>query len=217
MKRAASSRSPPPKTALQGASFSRFLPTPPGFNFCTYGGMLWVVSERFSERARQVVVLAQEEARALEHNHIGTEHILLGLAREEEGLAARVLRSFDVTIERLRAEVVGVSPRTISPRRDRSRSTHEARLALELALREAQSLGLQRHRHRAHTARVGARERGCGCPASCSASTPPRTRSVTRQSGCCRGRVHESVPGSRPARGTPIPASYRSIGRGSTA
>ena len=141
MKRAASLRSPPPKTALQGASFSRFLPTPPGFNFCTYGGMLWVVSERFSERARQVVVLAQEEARALEHNHIGTEHILLGLAREEEGLAARVLRLFDVTIERLRAEVDGVSPRTISPRRDRSRSTHEARLALELALREAQSLG----------------------------------------------------------------------------
>ena len=47
--------------------------------------------ERFTERARQVVVLAQEEARTLKHNYIGTEHILLGLLREEEGLAARVL------------------------------------------------------------------------------------------------------------------------------
>ena len=47
--------------------------------------------ERFTERARQVVVLAQDEARALKHNYIGTEHILLGLLREEEGLAARVL------------------------------------------------------------------------------------------------------------------------------
>ena len=45
--------------------------------------------ERFTERARQVVVLAQDEARALKHNYIGTEHILLGLLREEEGLAAR--------------------------------------------------------------------------------------------------------------------------------
>ena len=48
--------------------------------------------ERFTERARQVVVLAQEEARTLKHNYIGTEHILLGLLREEEGLAARVPR-----------------------------------------------------------------------------------------------------------------------------
>ena len=51
------------------------------------------VFERFTERARQVVVLAQDEARALKHNYIGTEHILLGLVREEEGLAARVLES----------------------------------------------------------------------------------------------------------------------------
>ena len=56
-----------------------------------------VVFERFTERARQVVVLAQEEARALRHNYIGTEHILLGLLREEEGLAARVLESLGLT------------------------------------------------------------------------------------------------------------------------
>ena len=51
--------------------------------------------ERFTERARQVVVLAQEEARTLKHNYIGTEHILLGLLREEEGLAARVLETIE--------------------------------------------------------------------------------------------------------------------------
>src|ERR687893_339303 len=62
--------------------------------------------ERFTERARQVVVLAQEEARTLKHNYIGTEHILLGLLREEEGLAARVLESLDITVERVRAQVV---------------------------------------------------------------------------------------------------------------
>src|SRR5262249_14269642 len=60
------------------------------------------VFERFTERARQVVVLAQDEARALKHNYIGTEHILLGLLREEEGLAARVLESLDITVEEVR-------------------------------------------------------------------------------------------------------------------
>ena len=52
--------------------------------------------ERFTERARQVVVLAQEEARTLKHSYIGTEHILLGLLREEEGLAGQVLKSLGV-------------------------------------------------------------------------------------------------------------------------
>lgn len=61
------------------------------------------VFERFTERARQVVVLTQEEARALKHHHIGSAHILLVLLREEEGLAARVLRSLDVTVEGVRA------------------------------------------------------------------------------------------------------------------
>ena len=64
--------------------------------------------ERFTERARQVVVLAQDEARTLKHNYIGTEHILLGLLREEEGLAARVLDSLDITVEEVRAQVVRI-------------------------------------------------------------------------------------------------------------
>src|SRR5207302_2045654 len=59
-------------------------------------------------RARQVVVLAQDEARALKHNYIGTEHILLGLLREEEGLAARVLESLDITVEEVRAQVARI-------------------------------------------------------------------------------------------------------------
>src|ERR1043166_1452305 len=64
--------------------------------------------ERFTERARQVVVLAQDEARTLKHNYIGTEHILLGLLREEEGLAARVLDTLDITVEEVRAQVARI-------------------------------------------------------------------------------------------------------------
>ena len=64
--------------------------------------------ERFTARARQVVVLAQEEARILKHDYIGTEHILLGLLRDEEGIAARVLESFAITVERVRAQVVRI-------------------------------------------------------------------------------------------------------------
>jgi ATP-dependent Clp protease ATP-binding subunit ClpC len=61
--------------------------------------------ERFTERARQVVVLAQDEARALRHNYIGTEHLLLGLLREEEGIGARVLCGLGVEIDAVRAMV----------------------------------------------------------------------------------------------------------------
>src|ERR1700744_5424047 len=79
--------------------------------------------ERFTERARQVVVLAQEEARTLKHNYIGTEHILLGLLREEEGLVARIVGS---------GEEVTSGQIPFTPR---------AKKVLELALREALSLG----------------------------------------------------------------------------
>ncbi len=64
--------------------------------------------ERFTERSRNVVVLAQEEAVLLRHNYIGTEHLLLGLLREEDGLGARVLETFDVTLEEVRAQVARV-------------------------------------------------------------------------------------------------------------
>src|SRR5213595_520390 len=97
--------------------------------------------ERFTERARQVVVLAQEEARILKHNYIGTEHILLGLLREEEGLAARVLESLDINVERVRAQVVRIVGSGEEVTSGQIPFTPRAKKVLELALREALSLG----------------------------------------------------------------------------
>src|SRR5438046_6543904 len=97
--------------------------------------------ERFTERARQVVVLAQDEARALKHNYIGTEHILLGLLREEEGLAARVLESLDITVEEVRAQVAEIIGEGDEVTTGQIPLTPRAKKAMELALREALSLG----------------------------------------------------------------------------
>jgi hypothetical protein len=99
------------------------------------------VFERFTERARQAVVLAQEEARALRHNYIGTEHILLGLLREEEGLAARALVSLDITVERVRAQVVRIVGSGEEVTSGQIPFTPRAKKVLELALREALGLG----------------------------------------------------------------------------
>ena len=62
--------------------------------------------ERFTDRARRVVVLAQEEAKMLNHNYIGTEHLLLGLIREGEGVAARVLENLGVDLAKVRTQVI---------------------------------------------------------------------------------------------------------------
>jgi ATP-dependent Clp protease ATP-binding subunit ClpA len=97
--------------------------------------------ERFTERARQVVVLAQDEARALKHNYIGTEHILLGLLREEEGVAARVLEGFDVTADEVRAQVRQIVGEGDEPATGQIPFTPRAKKVLELALREAMTLG----------------------------------------------------------------------------
>ena len=98
--------------------------------------------ERFTERARQVVVLAQEEARTLGHDWLGTEHILLGLVREREGLASRVLASLGVTLEQVRAHVVrAVGSREGEHLPGQIPFTPEAKKVLERALREALSLG----------------------------------------------------------------------------
>ncbi|MDX6627853.1 MAG: ATP-dependent Clp protease ATP-binding subunit ClpC, partial [Gaiellales bacterium] len=97
--------------------------------------------ERFTERARQVVVLAQDEARALKHNYIGTEHILLGLLREEEGLAARVLDSLEITVEEVRAQVARIVGQGDEVTTGQIPFTPRAKKVLELALREALSLG----------------------------------------------------------------------------
>jgi ATP-dependent Clp protease ATP-binding subunit ClpA len=97
--------------------------------------------ERFTERARQVVVLAQDESRLLKHNYIGTEHLLLGLLREEEGLAARVLESLDVTVEEVRAQVTRIVGPGDEVTSGQIPFTPRAKRVLELSLREALSLG----------------------------------------------------------------------------
>ena len=97
--------------------------------------------ERFSEPARQAVVLAQEEARELRHSSIGTEHLLLGLLREKQGLAARALEILGITVERVRAEVVAIVAPGEESRSGQIPFTPRAKKVLELALREALSLG----------------------------------------------------------------------------
>jgi ATP-dependent Clp protease ATP-binding subunit ClpC len=99
------------------------------------------VFERFTQQARQVVVLAQDEARALEHGHIGTEHLLLGLLREPAGLAGRVLVSLGVGVDAVRARVAAiVGPGEGSPAAQIP-FTPRAKKVLELSLREALALG----------------------------------------------------------------------------
>ena len=97
--------------------------------------------ERFTDRARRVVVLAQEEARMLDHNYIGTEHILLGLIHEGEGVAAKALRALDVDLDTLRREVEALVGRGQQPQRGHIPFTPQAKKALELALRESVHLG----------------------------------------------------------------------------
>jgi hypothetical protein len=103
-----------------------------------------LVFERFTETARQVVVLAQEEARALHHDYIGTEHLLLGLLREQEGLAAHVLASLDLTVERVRGQVVRIIEPGEVATSGQIPFTPRSKRVLEAALREALSLG---HNH----------------------------------------------------------------------
>jgi ATP-dependent Clp protease ATP-binding subunit ClpC len=96
--------------------------------------------ERFSDKARRTVVLAQEEATLLEHDHIGTEHILLGLLRETGGAAASVLTSLGVSLEAARASVESADGRGPGAA-GHIPFTPEAKRTLELALREALQLG----------------------------------------------------------------------------
>jgi ATP-dependent Clp protease ATP-binding subunit ClpA len=96
--------------------------------------------ERFTNRARHVVVLAQEEARQLNHNYIGTEHILLGLIGESEGLAFRALDRFGITLEGTREEVTTIVRRGKAAPMGHIPFTPRAKKTLELALREALQL-----------------------------------------------------------------------------
>ena len=98
--------------------------------------------ERFTDRARRVLVLAQEEARMLNHSFIGTEHILLGLIGEGEGIAAKALESLDISLEAVRERVEETIGMAGTPPSGSPPFTPRAKMVLELSLREAMQLGL---------------------------------------------------------------------------
>jgi ATP-dependent Clp protease ATP-binding subunit ClpC len=97
--------------------------------------------ERFTDRARRVVVLAQEEARMLNHNYIGTEHILLGLIHEGEGVAAKALESMGISLDAVRAQVEEIIGQGQQAPSGHIPFTPRAKKVLELSLREALQLG----------------------------------------------------------------------------
>jgi ATP-dependent Clp protease ATP-binding subunit ClpC len=99
------------------------------------------VFERFTDRARRVVVLAQEEARMLNHNYIGTEHILLGLIHEGEGVAAKALESLGISLEAVRSQVEEIIGQGQAAPTGHIPFTPRAKKVLELSLREALQLG----------------------------------------------------------------------------
>ena len=97
--------------------------------------------ERFTDRARRVIVLAQEEARALQHNYIGTEHLLLGLIREGEGVAAKALASKGVELDATRKQVEEMIGKGNAAPNGHIPFTPHAKQVLEFSLREALQLG----------------------------------------------------------------------------
>jgi ATP-dependent Clp protease ATP-binding subunit ClpC len=97
--------------------------------------------ERFTDRARRVVVLAQEEARMLNHNYIGTEHILLGLIHEGEGVAAKAMEGMGISLEAVRAQVEEIIGQGQQAPSGHIPFTPRAKKVLELSLREALQLG----------------------------------------------------------------------------
>jgi ATP-dependent Clp protease ATP-binding subunit ClpA len=98
------------------------------------------VFERFTDRARRAVVLAQEEARLLNHNYVGTEHLLLGLIHEGEGVAAKALESLGISLQAVRTEVEEIIGQGQSAPTGHIPFTPRAKKVLELSLREAKQL-----------------------------------------------------------------------------
>src|SRR5947199_7599445 len=97
--------------------------------------------QRFTDRARQVVVLAQTEAKRLDHNYIGTEHILLGLIREGEGVAAKAMESLGISLDAVRQQVEEIIGQGQQAPSGHIPFTPRAKKVLELSLREALQLG----------------------------------------------------------------------------
>jgi ATP-dependent Clp protease ATP-binding subunit ClpC len=99
--------------------------------------------ERFTDQSHRAVVLAQEEARRLNHDHVGTEHLLAGLLREERGTAAQVLGSSGVTLDAVRGQIAALAGPGQEPPRGHIAFTARAKKGFELALREATRVGQQ--------------------------------------------------------------------------
>jgi ATP-dependent Clp protease ATP-binding subunit ClpC len=97
--------------------------------------------ERFTDQSRRAVVLAQEEARRLNHDHIGTEHVLAGLLREERGAAAQVLEASGVTLDSVRGQIAALTGHGREPPHGHIPFTTRAKKGFDLALREATRLG----------------------------------------------------------------------------
>ena len=97
--------------------------------------------ERFTDRARRVIVLAQDEARNLKHNYLGTEHFLLGLIREGEGVAAKALEALDITLDEVRAQVIDIIGEGQEPPSGHIPFTPRAKKVIEYAMREGLQLG----------------------------------------------------------------------------
>ncbi len=145
--------------------------------------------QRFTDRARRVVVLAQHEARTLDHGYIGTEHILLGLIDEGQGVAATALTSMGISLDEMRRAVQDTIGRGAEPLPESGHIpfTPRAKKVLELSLRESQQLG--------HTYIGAGRGRG-GPPPGPAAG--PRAAARTRRSGLGR---RSPARGRRRARG----------------
>src|SRR5680860_1468671 len=129
--------SPLPRRRSPGADGGPVL----GFRLREHPSRGQCMFERFTDRARRVVVLAQEEARMLNHNYIGTEHILLGLIHEGEGVAAKALESMNISLESVRNQVTEIIGRGQTAPAGHIPFTPRAKKVLELSLREALQLG----------------------------------------------------------------------------
>ncbi len=122
-------------------AYSECARSPLGIRLFTSGRKVRQMFERFTDRARRVVVLAQEEARMLNHNYIGTEHILLGLIHEGEGVAAKGLESLGISLEAVRSQVEEIIGQGQQAPSGHIPFTPRAKKVLELSLREALQLG----------------------------------------------------------------------------
>ena len=140
--------------------------------------------ERFTDRARRVVVLAQEEARMLHHDHIGTEHILLGLIREGEGAAAKALESLGISLEAVRQHVGEITGQGQQEPSGHIPFTARAKKVLELSLREALQLG---HNYMCLVGLTRAADQRLGRPAQRSSLPVVGVSPICLMSGCLCG------------------------------